>query len=161
MLKQFLLLLCSLVLLSVSVHAEEGDVSPIKVIKDLRVEARLAEQKSLPLLILFSVEDCEFCAYIRSEYLEPMQVNTDYSNKVIIREIIANDFYYLRDFSGELIGADKLALRYKADLSPTVVIMDSKGRVLHEPIVGIVSRHYYDKQLDEAIDTALSKLSVN
>ena len=140
-------------------HATELKRSSIKTIKDLRIESRLAKDKKLPLLILFSAEDCEFCEVIREDYLEPMLASGEYANKVIIREVMATNYDYVRDFNGELIGADNLALRYQADLSPTVVIINSDGQVLAEPLVGITSRHYYDEQLDETINNSLRMLA--
>ena len=130
----------------------------VPVIKDLRVEAQLAADNRLPILVLFSMTDCEFCEMIRSEYLQPMHNNPAYRNKVIVREIVAENFKYLRDINGELVSADTLALRYSADLSPTVVFMDAQGKMLVKSIVGIVSRDYYDKKLDDAIAQSLIKL---
>ena len=130
----------------------------LPLVEDLRVEARKAADRQLPILLLFTTEDCEFCELIKSEYLLPMRNNADYAERVMIREVPAGGIHYLRDFDGRLIGGDRLALRYDADLIPTVVFIDSRGRRLVEPLVGITSRHYYDQQLDEAIERALQKV---
>jgi len=130
----------------------------LKLVNDLRVEAKRAADRQLPVLLLFSTEYCEFCALIKNDYLIPMQSNPAYDDRVIIREVPADGIHSLRDFDGRLIGGDSLALRYGADLIPTVVFIDSQGRRLTEPLVGFVSRHYYDQALDAHIELALRKL---
>ena len=125
---------------------------------DLRQESQLATSRKLPLLLLFTTEHCEFCELIKHEYLLPMQQDPAYARRVIIREVPADGIHYLRDFDGKLIAGDDLALRYAADLIPTIVFIDANGRVLAEPLVGITSRHHYDQYLEERITQALRTL---
>jgi thioredoxin-related protein len=138
--------LLSALLLTEVVTATE---SSLKKLIDLRADGKLAAQKHIPMLLLFSSENCEFCALIKQEYLEPMQVNKAYADKLIVREVPAGGIHYLRDFNGKTIGGDSLALRYGADLLPTVIFIDAEGRRLVPPLVGISSRHYYDQALED------------
>lgn len=156
-----LLLFCLLPYHSI-VNGEEADeLTPLPIIRDLRDEAKLAEQHQIPILILFSMRLCEFCAFIRQEYLIPRMQNPNLADKIVFREIQTESYKYLRDFNGEVIGADKLALRYKADLTPTLVIIDSKGEQLVNNIVGITNRSYYEAELDASIKQAYKKVHLN
>ncbi len=156
------LLLCTLLPFSPMVHGEEADeFEPLPIIRDMRDEAKQAEQRQLPILILFSMRLCEFCAFIRQEYLMPRMKNPDFANKIIFREIQTESYKYLRDFNGEIIGADKMAMRYKADLTPTLVFINSKGEQLVNKIVGITNRSYYEAELDTNIDQAYKKVQSN
>jgi len=139
------------------VQAEES-VHGVRQLTDLRQDAQLAAERQLPILLLFSTDSCEFCALIKQDYLGPMQNNAAYDRKVIIREVPTSDYHYLRDLDGELIGGDDLALRYGADLVPTVILIDSRGRQLTQPLVGFNSRHYYDRTLEARINAAVEKL---
>jgi thioredoxin-related protein len=145
-------------LLLLAACAAHASSPSLPVVNDLRVEAQQAAARQLPILLLFSTEYCEFCQLIRQDYLVPMRQDSAYRDRVLIREVPAGGIHYLRDFDGELIGGDSLALRYGADLIPTLVFIDSRGRRLTEPLVGFVSRHYYDQALDAHIDQALGKL---
>lgn len=153
----FRLLVFPLMLMQPLVHAQPAQ-PVIKPLTDLRDAAQRAADEQIPILLLFSTESCEFCALIKQDYLGPMSRNPAYEHRVMIREVPAVDYHYLRDFDGELIGGDDLALRYDADLIPTIVLIDSRGRVLTEPMVGFISRHYYDRTLDANIQQALEKI---
>ena len=130
----------------------------LQQIRDLREEAALVQQQQLPLLVLFSTDYCEVCAAIKTHVLKPMLKNDDYDNKVIVRELPVNDYHTLIDFDGERIGGDRVSMRYKVDLIPTVILMDHRGRPLAPPLVGMVSQHHYDQALDQRIDLALQRL---
>lgn len=144
------------------VKGEEADeFSHLPIIRDLREEAEQAEQLQRPILILFSMRLCEFCEFIRQEYLIPRMNNPKFANKIIFREVQTESYKYLRDFDGKIIGADKLALRYRADLTPTLIIINSKGEELVNKIVGITNRAYYEAELDTSIDNAYKKIQSN
>ncbi|TNF36774.1 MAG: hypothetical protein EP315_03710 [Gammaproteobacteria bacterium] len=151
-------------LLSVSlmVQAEStDDYVSLPIIRDMRDEAQLAEQQHQPILILFSTRRCEFCRFIRQEYLLPRMQNPAYADKILFREIQTESYKYLRDFNGNEIGADKFAMRYKADLIPTLVIINDKGEELVDKIVGITNRAYYDAELDAKINKAVTQVRSN
>ena len=162
--KIFIAIVLIIGLLPFSVLANDEEVdefAPLPIIRDLREEAKLAEQRQRPILILFSMRLCEFCAFIRQEYLIPRMNNPKSADKIIFREVQTESYKYLRDFNGEMIGADKLALRYRADLTPTLVIVNSKGEELVKKIVGITNRSYYEAELDASIDLAYKKVLSN
>lgn len=81
-----------------------------------------------------------------------------YSNKVIIRELKTESFFDLVDATGSKVSADMVALRYGADVTPTILFLDSTGQELSEKIVGLVTRDYFDRLLDDGINEALVKL---
>lgn len=150
-------LLFVVAMLPAQVHA--GDALP--VIRDLREEAQLAQQQRLPLLVLFSTDYCELCAFIKANYLVPMRKNVDYRDKVIVRELPVTDYHTLRDFDGRSVAGEDVSRRYSVDLIPTVVLMDHRGRQLAPSLVGLVSQDYYDAQLDQRIDLALRRLGAS
>ena len=157
-----IVLVIGLLPLSALANDEESDeFEPLPIIRDLREEAKLVEQRQRPILILFSMRLCEFCAFIRQEYLIPRMNNPKSADKIIFREIQTESYKYLRDFDGEIIGADKIAMRYKADLTPTLVMINSKGEELVKKIVGITNRSYYESELDASIDAAYQKVLSN
>ena len=127
-------------------------------IKDMRRVFFLVEKQKLPLLIIFSTDECEYCEYIKENYLAPMQKDQAYRDRVLIRELNTESYYGVIDKHGEKTTADVLALRYGADITPTIVFLDSRGNELSEKIVGLKAPDYFDLLLDEAIDASLKKL---
>ena len=129
--------------------------STIPITSNLQQENKL-KQKHLPLLLMFSIQNCPYCAIVREEFLEPMKISGDYENKVVMR-LIDMSAHSLIDFDGRQIKTNDLVLRYKVTLAPTIIIVDSNGKLLTEPLIGISTRDYYGGYLDQAIDDALKK----
>ena len=107
---------------------------------------------------MFSIQSCPYCAIVREEFLEPMKISGDYENKVVMR-IIKMDAHSLIDFNGHKIKLSELTRRYKITMAPTVILVDTNGQLLSEPLVGITTRDYYGGYLDQAIDDALKKIN--
>jgi len=56
-------------------------------IYDLRNTAKLSQQKQIPILVMFGTDECPFCERLREEFLIPMIISGDYTDKVILREV--------------------------------------------------------------------------
>lgn len=126
--------------------------------RDLAADARLASQRKVALLVLFSEPGCSWCERVRQEYLLPMQRNPEYSAKVLMREIEIEGEAALVDFDGSRTTHAEFARRRGVNLMPTVVLMNTRGQTLAEPLVGFRGADYYGYFLDERIDAALARL---
>ncbi len=125
--------------------------------RDLQADAALARKRGVPLLIMFSLEDCPYCMVVREEFLDPMLRNRDYDSKVLMR-ILKMDGGYVTDFDGRRVDADTLAVRYGASVAPTVVLLDYGGEPLSERLLGITTPDFYGGYLDAAIDESRQRL---
>ena len=56
----------------------------VPLVQDFSLEAKTAEVRRLPILVMFSRPNCPFCTRVRKEFLEPMQRNAEYRAKVIL-----------------------------------------------------------------------------
>lgn len=140
-----------------SAYADEPVSVP--VINDLQQFSAKARSRNMPMLVLFSIEDCQFCEVIRSEYLTPMLNREDDRQQMLIGEIVIENYNYVRDFSGESFSADNLGMKYSIDFSPTLVFFDAHGNELAERMIGFKGRDYYDLDLDNAIAQSIKKFS--
>jgi len=129
----------------------------VKVSDNLYQDAQLAKQKGVPLVVMFSQDGCIYCDIVREQFLKPMLRSGDYKDKAIIREVKIDSFEDVRSFDGKMVPSDELATVYRAYLTPTVVVFNSKGQSLHR-ILGIANEHYYGGELDDAIDKAYSQI---
>ncbi len=127
-------------------------------ISDVRQEAKLSEQQRLPILIMFGTEDCPFCHLLKEDFLIPMIISGDYTDKVILRQFYVSDGKDIIDFSGRRISAEAFAQRYKVRLFPTTVLVDHRGQPLVNNIVGVTTPSLFGGTLDDAIDEALAVL---
>ena len=116
-----------------------------------------AEERNLPIMLLFIDSDCDNCVKINEEVIGPMIISGDYQDKIII-QFINLDEDKIIDFNGKESNVDKVADHYNLELTPTVSFVDEKGIEFIEPISGMSNLDYYGSLLDESIDKALRKL---
>ena len=127
-------------------------------ISDVRQEAKLSAQQRLPILIMFGTESCPFCQLLKEDFLIPMIISGDYTDRVILRQLYVSDGRAIIDFSGRRISAEAFAQRYKVRLFPTTVLVDHRGQPLVKNIVGVTTPALFGGTLDDAIAEALAVL---
>jgi thioredoxin-related protein len=133
----------------------------IPVPQDFTVEAKAAQSRHLPILVLFMRSDCSYCERVLQEFLLPMQRNVEYRGKVIMRQIEISSDARLRDFSGALTTQAKFAQQNHIQLVPTIKLFDAQGHELTPPLVGLLTPDFYGGFLDQAIEEALTKVRQN
>ena len=139
-----------------SAHAVERGKLPFAT--DLSLDAKLAREKQIPILILFSMQGCGYCKRVREEILIPTTLNADYDNKVILLEVDSSNYAKLIDFEGKVTTQAAFVAKNRVGLSPTVKFFDPQGHEVADPIVGLVTVDYYGGYLDQAIDTSIAKI---
>ncbi len=126
--------------------------------RDLAADARLAAERGIPLLVLFSETGCAWCERARQEFLLPMQRNPDYRAKVMMREVVVDSGAAMVDFGGIKTTHAEFARRSRVSMMPTVMLFGPRGEALSEPLVGFGSTDYYGYFIDQRIDAALAAL---
>jgi len=137
-------------------HAQSDVTVPLA--QDFTVEARAAQTRQLPILVLFMSPDCSYCERVLQEFLLPMQRNAEYRSKVIMRQIEVDSDAKLRDFSGTVTTHTAFATQNKVYMVPVVKLFDAQGHELTAPLVGLTTPDFYGGQLDQAIDEALVRV---
>ena len=133
--------------------------APLEIADDLAAAGRLSAQRGAPIMLVFTLPDCPYCARARKDHLEPLRASPVYGAKVIIREIEAgNQRGSLRDFEGKATTHGDFARRYEVRHVPTVVVVDAQGKPLADPIVGLTLPDFYSLYLEQAIDRARLQL---
>jgi thioredoxin-related protein len=125
---------------------------------DLREEAALVARWGQPLVILFSMPDCAYCPEVRDNYLAPLARAATARPGPIVREIDITSSRRIKDFDGASLTAAEFAKRYKARVTPTVVMLDARGKLLAEPLLGSGMGGFYGAYLEGALDTAQKAL---
>ena len=127
--------------------------------RDWSVEASQAKSAGIPIMVIFSTEHCPYCVRLREEVLKPLIHNGVLKGKVLIREFNIEEGGKITDFDGERIRSGIFVSRYKIYATPTVVLVDHRGRQLTDAIVGFNEADSYTQFLDEAISSAVMSLA--
>ena len=130
----------------------------IPVSDDLQQDGARARELQLPILLTFSAIDCPYCRQLEQDFLGPMLISGEYSDRVIIRRLILDNGSRVTDFDGQRRPVDHIASRYKAWLTPTTVFIDGSGLEVAARIVGINTPELFGGYLDACIDTALLRI---
>jgi thioredoxin-related protein len=159
-LASFFRLCIAYLLLSVHVSALANDqanlqVSPsIEAVNDLRVLQQQANLARLPVVLLLATEDCSYCKAVKDNYLLPMSMSGEFKSKALIRQLYVDDFSYLRNLQGEMVGGDQIGLQYRVEVIPTVLFIDADGKELADRIIGVTNIDFYGALLEERIEQA-------
>lgn len=125
-------------------------------ITDLRETAKLAQSRNIPILIMFGTDECPYCELLKEDFLIPMIISGDYTDKIIFREAHIASGASIIDFSGKNISIGEFRSRYKVTLFPSMIFVDSRGQTLTKKIIGITTPSLFGGTLDDSIDKALT-----
>jgi thioredoxin-related protein len=131
--------------------------SGLPVVKDFTAEARDAKDKKVPILVLFMDETCSYCKIVSEDFLQPMQRDPEFDNKVILRQIESGSEGTLIDFDGTPTTYRKFAGRHHVGGVPNVMLFDSNGQMLTF-LEGLTTVDFYYAFLLEAVEGSLAKV---
>ena len=120
--------------------------------KDWTLAAKAAEAVDAPLLVLYTADDCNYCERLKREVLEPLFGHEQAKPLAVVREVDINTGGKMTDFDGELIRSRLFKKRYQIFATPTLLILDSSGRLLARPLVGYNSKNEYIPQLESLLE---------
>lgn len=135
-------------------HAVEA--SSLEQVRDLAADGRLAAAKGVPLVILYSQDDCSWCERLRREYLGPLARNPVVT--AVVRELHMDHATPITDFSGRRTTSAEFSRLMKARFAPTVMFHGPDGGMLAEPIVGFRLADFYAAYLERAIADSSAQL---
>ena len=135
-----------------------GDDVKVVEVKDLSAVGKRADERRLPILLMFSAKGCAYCMQLEEDFLKPMLRSGDYKDKVLIRKMRIDSYGKVRDFDGKKVTASDVADRYNVFVTPTVVFIDGDGVQLAKKRAGISTPDFYGSYLDSSIDQALNIL---
>ena len=127
----------------------------VPVATDLQQLGAQARDLRLPILLSFSALDCSYCDLLEEEFLEPMLLSGEYTERIIIRKLVLDNGSRVGDFTGRQTDASLLSDRYRIFVTPTILFLDADGRELAERMIGINTPEMFGGYLDNCIETAL------
>ena len=126
--------------------------------ENLQQDAQTARSKNVPMLVVFSQAHCAFCVTLDQEIIQPMLISGDYTDKVLIREIMIDRTGTVVDFDGNAVSPREVFDRYGLFVTPTILLLDHNGKEIAERMTGINTVEYYGYYLDQSIQQALMQV---
>jgi len=117
-----------------------------------KADGKLAAQRRVPILVVFTSPGCSYCERVKREYLLPMHKDPAYLKRVIIREVTVGATTPLTGFDGSATTEGAFAAAHKVFMVPTVKVLTPQGGDTGEAIVGMLTPDYYFGYLEAAID---------
>lgn len=146
----------SSMLLPETVTAEQKTADEITVptASDLSQLAAQSSRRKVPILLMFSAKDCDYCQQLEADVIRPMMLSGDFDRRAIFRKVDIDGSKPLKDFNGAKLNAQALAYQRHIKVTPTLVFVDSQGKELAPKVVGYQTNVFYNAYLDQAIDVS-------
>ncbi len=125
---------------------------------NFKTDARVAAQRQVPILVLFSSPGCHYCQTVKRDYLIPMHKDPAYRKRVIIREVTVGSISPLTEFDGTITTEGAFAATNKVHVVPTIKVFDTQGNEASEAIVGLLIPDFFFGYLESAIDEGQRKV---
>lgn len=129
----------------------------LPVAKNFFTDSQKAWENQTPILIMFSIPNCEYCEKVKEDVIGPMADMDEYRQKIIIRHINANSFDEINNFYNEKVSHNEFAFQRGINFFPTVLLVDQYGIPL-EKMIGALGEDYYWTDLDKLIISATDKI---
>ena len=139
--------------------AARGFAAPpeqLTLARDFQADAKESVQKSMPILILYSLPGCPYCEVIRRSHLLPMV--KEGNAQVIVRQVDLSSPKPLKDFDGSITSHGQYAERQGIRFAPIVKLVGPGGEELAPALTGALLPDFYAAYLDDAISAARAKL---
>lgn len=130
----------------------------VPTVESLEQAAREAAERDLPLLLAFSSRSCAYCVQLEQDFLIPMLVSGDYTDRVLIRKLNIDAGVMVEDLQGRITPAHRIADHYNVDVTPTLLFLGPDGEELAERLVGVMTPDFYGGYIDRGIATANAAL---
>lgn len=151
-------IIASVLLAGPGLVAAAGPALPAPV--DLHSDARIAQERGVPIVIMFSLPDCPYCEVVRRNYLVPLAKQGERGTRPLVREVELTATAPLRGFKNEATSGKILAQRYQVKVAPTVIVLDSTGQLAADPLAGGDVAGMYGAYLDNALEQARATIGV-
>lgn len=128
---------------------------------NLYKSALTSNNKNIPILIMFSIDDCPYCQKVKEEILLPIQNIKSYDDKVIIRHINTSNENDIINFQNNQSSTSELKEFYNINFFPTVILLNKNGRKIANSMIGITTAEQYWQELDNNIQDAIEYIKIS
>lgn len=136
-----------------------AEAPDLPLASDLRADARLARERRIPIVILFSLPGCPYCSEVRRAHLLPRLRDPAQASRAIIRQVNLGSDERIVGFDGRPTTHDAIARFHGVRAAPEVAFWDARGRPVAEPLKGMLLPDFYAAYLESALATAGARVA--
>ena len=137
---------------------ESAAQGELRIANDLHGLGRESGRRTIPVVLFFSSEHCEYCDLVRDEFLKHLETDPAFVNRLLLREVRMNSVRPLLDFGRQSITHAAFTEQRAIAFVPTIQFTDGVGDILVEDIVGVTTLEFYGAYLEQAIEQSLNIL---
>jgi thioredoxin-related protein len=126
----------------------------LPAVDNLARDGKMALQRGVPLVILFSLPGCSWCETVRRNYLLPLSRDSKAGQRPLVREVDMSSSAPLRGIDGEAGSGSGLAKQYGIRVAPSVLLIDGRGRRLAPVLEGGDVTGMYGAYLEDRLANA-------
>ena len=130
----------------------------LPIAQNFKADGEAAAAAHKPILIFFNLTGCHYCRGALREVIVPMFRNAEWRAAIEFRQVTVDDGKSLVDFDGKTIENIAFAKNRKGTFTPTVMLVDDKGQLLGDPIVGISNFDFYGAYVDALANKAIEQM---
>jgi len=135
-----------------TVFAAGVEIPPVNNLNEL---GRISQQQGIPVVVFVSRDACPYCRTLRDTILVPMLTAGKFEHRAIIVEASLDQVNPFTGFENRQITAMDFGQFYRAEITPTLLFLDSEGREIGKRITGISNLEFYGHYLQMSINEAL------
>lgn len=138
----------------------EAQANTLREMDDFHWVAQQARGDNLPIMIMFTAQWCEFCNQLKDSVLNPMIRGGLYDGYAMYMRQVSLDMHSPIKFSEEeTIEKRAFARMYNADVTPTVIFVNSRGLPVAEPLVGTFDVQLYAGLIHARLNEAYQRMN--
>lgn len=139
--------------------SSQAQARTLQEMDDFHWIGQLANQKNIPIMIMFTAQGCEFCRQLKREVLNPMILGGLYDGYAMyMRQVSLDDYTPLKFSDEESIDKRAFARMYRAEITPTIIFVNSRGIPIAEKIVGVFDTQLFAARIHQAINQGYEQL---
>ncbi len=119
----------------------------------------LARAKRIPVVVMVDQMDCPYCRRVEGEFFAAIFASKAFNEQAIFGKISLDAGETIVDDNGEQVVTRNFLERYSANLTPTVLFLDSEKNQLMDKMVGLLTPDYYLYYLEAAIKKSYKLLN--
>ncbi len=131
--------------------ADEPGAVELPKAEDLSALADMSQRQQVPILLMYSAKDCDYCNLLEKEVLRPMMISGELNQKVVFRKVMVDSAATIKDFQGQRIEIGDFAFNEGVQVTPTLQLVDEDGNQLVPKLIGYQGTDFYSAYLDLAI----------
>ncbi|UQB42307.1 thioredoxin fold domain-containing protein [Thiomicrospira microaerophila] len=127
-------------------------------LSDFHWLSQQARANNIPIMLMFTGPHCEFCTQLERTVFNPMLRGGMYEGYALHMRKVSELHQEIRFNADERITKRNLARMYRADVTPTVIFVDSRGIPVAEPMIGSMEVQLYLGMIHQRLNQAYERM---